>query len=319
MHTQARPFRCLKRTRERTAQSARHALRASLGIADEVCADGRGRVALDVLKERYPDTCRESSWHAAYASAKLLLLTHGGPEPEIGHRWRMGIIQSFRPVERWAAHMAQAVPALIKVTTIPKYLESIPNVGIPDKVDGNYLKGLGFKDTNDRAVIPLFKSLGFLDSAGKPTELYRSYRGASANEAKKVLGGAVKKTYAGLFRTYQDAYRKDDEALANWIRANTEGGADTQRRALNTFKKLRDAATFDDAPAPAVDVTPVNPADNGSASQGDNGSGQVQNLRTKTTPGVTINVTLQIAATNDAKIYDQFFASMKKHLFPDGS
>jgi hypothetical protein len=215
--------------------------------------------------------------------------------------------------------MAEAVPALIKVSIISKYLESIPNVSIPDKVDGNYLKGLGFKDNNDRAVIPLFKALGFLDSAGKPTEVYRSYRGASTDEAKKVLGGAVKKTYSGLFQIYSDAYRKDDEALANWIRANTEGGADTQRRALNTFKKLRDAATFDETPVPAVDVPPVNLADNGSASQGDNGSGQVHNLRTKTTPGVTINVTLQIAATNDAEIYDQFFASMKKHLFPDGS
>ena len=39
----------------------------------------------------------------------------------------------------------------------------------------------------------------------------------------------------------------------------------------------------------------------------------------QTAPNVTINITLQITATNDASIYDKFFASMKKYLFPDES
>ncbi len=174
---------------------------------------------------------------------------------------------------------------MISANAIPRFLANIRMAGVPDKVDANYLKSVGFKNSNDRALIALFKSLGFLDSGGKPTELYRSYRSESADKAKNVLGAAVKKkTYAGLFQTYPDAYRKDDEALTNWIRANTDGGADMQKRALNTFKLLRDAATFDDSPVSAVDVPPVSASDNGNASgngnvpPAGNGSGQVQHL-----------------------------------------
>jgi hypothetical protein len=141
--------------------------------------------------------------------------------------------------------MAQAVPAIIATNAIPRYLESIPKVGVPDKVDPNYLKGLGFKNSNDRALVPLFKSLGFLESGGKPTELYRNYRAAAGDSAKKILGDAVRQCYAGLFGTYSDAQSQDDATLTNWIRANSDSGADGQRRALSTFKALRDASIFD--------------------------------------------------------------------------
>jgi hypothetical protein len=60
-------------------------------------------------------------------------------------------------------------------------------------------------------------------------------------------------------------------------------------------------------------------SENGSARQSSNGSAQVQYVQRQATPEVTINITLQIAPTNDATIYDKFFASMKKHLFPDES
>jgi hypothetical protein len=33
-------------------------------------------------------------------------------------------------------------------------------------------------------------------------------------------------------------------------------------------------------------------------------------------PAININIQLQLQATEDAKVYDNFFAAMKKHLFP---
>ena len=101
------------------------------------------------------------------------------------------------------------------------------------------------------------------------------------------------------------------------MRANTDKGEATQMRALKTFKVLRDAASFDEAAAPSPDTLPINsPIPNG-ASNGQNASGNVHHIRTQTAPDLTINISLQIAATNDASIYDKFFASMKKHLFPN--
>ena len=91
------------------------------------------------------------------------------------------------------------IPAMVTPNAIPRFLDSIRKSGTPGKVDGNYLKSLGFKNSNDGALIPLFKSLGFLDSNGQPTDIYRHYRGASTEEAKLVLGTAIKECYSGLF------------------------------------------------------------------------------------------------------------------------
>lgn len=209
-------------------------------------------------------------------------------------------------------------PALIATYAIPRFLDSIRKTAVPPKVDGNYLKGIGFKSNNDTALIPLFKSLGFLDSSGKPTTVFRQYRGASEGEAKQILGTAVTACYSGLFSVYPDAYRKDDEALTNWLRANTDKGEATQKRALKTFKALRDAASFDETPPTPTEE----PSVNGSAPGSSNGAAAVsaaQHIPIRTGPDISINITLQIAATNDSSIYDKFFSSMRKNLFPDES
>jgi hypothetical protein len=211
------------------------------------------------------------------------------------------------------------VPALIATGAVPRFLDSIRKTGVPPKVDTSYLKGIGFMNNNDRALIPLFKSLGFLDAGGKPTDKFRAYRAAGPEDAKKVLGTAIKACYAGLFEIYPDAYRKDDEALMNWIRANTESGEATQTRALKTFKTLCESAIFDQSKESHIPVSPAAaPMPNGHIQEA-NLPSTIQQVAFRATPEVSINITLQIAASNDASIYDKFFAAMKRHLFPDES
>ena len=142
-----------------------------------------------------------------------------------------------------------SVPAIISNNAIPRYLDVIRKSGIPQKVDGKYLKTLGFKNSNDGALIPLFKSLGFLDRNGQPTDRYREYRAGSSEEAARILAAGIRACYSGLFAVYPDAYRKDEEALANWMRANSDKGEATQTRALKTFRTLSESASFDDAPS----------------------------------------------------------------------
>jgi hypothetical protein len=136
---------------------------------------------------------------------------------------------------------------------IPRFLTHIKTANVPVKVTNVYLKSVGFKSSNDSALIGIFKSLGFLDQAGVPTERWRSYRGDSAT-AKSALGEAIKSAYNGLFGLYPDAYLKDDETVANWVRANSALDQDGVSRAVRTFKVLCSEATFDrPAPSPVVD------------------------------------------------------------------
>ncbi|MBW3021698.1 DUF5343 domain-containing protein, partial [Candidatus Woesearchaeota archaeon] len=70
-------------------------------------------------------------------------------------------------------------PYILKTGSIKKFLEKVPSVGIPDKVTQKLLYSLGFKSTNDRAIIPVLKFLKFVDDAGVPTKRYTSYRDKS--------------------------------------------------------------------------------------------------------------------------------------------
>src|SRR5439155_1978904 len=105
---------------------------------------------------------------------------------------------------------------LIKPSAIKEFLEKIHETGVPAKVSQDYLVSIGFKSKNDRPLIALFKSLGFLDQSGAPTDLYRKYR--EKKQAPKVLAMAIMTTYSDLYATYPDAHRKDSEALADYFR-----------------------------------------------------------------------------------------------------
>jgi hypothetical protein len=66
------------------------------------------------------------------------------------------------------------------MTTTSRYLSSTKNVsaifqkireGIPpDKFNYDHLKAIGFGGSNDRAIVPLLKDLGFLTTDGSPTQ-----------------------------------------------------------------------------------------------------------------------------------------------------
>lgn len=207
------------------------------------------------------------------------------------------------------------VPYIVKTSAIPSFLAHMKSAQVPDKVTQRYLESAGFTSKNERALMGIFKSLGFLSSSGTPTDRWTGYRGA---KGKAVLAQAIRETYSGLFAMYPDAHRKDDEALTNWIRTNTTYSADVVRRAVSTFKTLVEEADFSSDPPVIEDIgdtiqlpTPVAPLVQAPS------PGPRPSSFSTGVPGININVQLELAATDNAEIYDAFFAAMKKHLFGD--
>jgi Family of unknown function (DUF5343) len=192
---------------------------------------------------------------------------------------------------------------------IPRFLAVIQTTGQPDKVDGKYLRSVGFKSGNDNYLPGVFKTIGFLDPQGKPTDMWSAYR--DKDRGKGVLASAIRRGYSELFKTYPDAYRKDNEALRNFFTIHNEKlGESTLALVVATFKRLCDNADFDrsaddgGAPAPAAPhvVPPV-----------------VVTPPTVTTgrfgePSVNINIELHLPPTEDASIYEKLFAALRKHL-----
>ena len=81
---------------------------------------------------------------------------------------------------------------------IKRYLNSVSKVQAimakiiegtaPEKFTTAHLKTIGFGASNDRAMVPLLKDLGFLSTEGVPTKRYHDYRNTA--RSKTVLGEA---------------------------------------------------------------------------------------------------------------------------------
>lgn len=216
--------------------------------------------------------------------------------------------------------MANDLPFTASAPSLIRFLSHMQTSGVPTKLDRTYLKSVGFKSGNDNYIIGVLKRLGFVSATGVPETRWRSYR--DKNIAPKLLAKGITEAYDDLFAIYPDAYRKDEEALRNWVRSVTEYDEVKVGQAVKTFQALAGLADFESLPAganpgapvaaePSVSVahvsTPLVP-DGVPATTPNPGAG---------VPSFNINIELHLPSTADAETYDKFFAAMKKHLFPD--
>jgi hypothetical protein len=201
-------------------------------------------------------------------------------------------------------------PYMTNPASLRRFLEKVQTLGVPKKVTISYLVSLGFKSTNDRPIIPALKFLGFLNGSAEPTETWQKYRPKAS--AGAVLAAAMRSSYSELFDTYPDAERKDTEALRNFFSTHTTVGEATLNMIVRTFKTLCESADFSAA-------APLPPEETGDAGKPEGGKGRsivTLSKQTYSGPAININIQLQLQATEDPKVYDNFFAAMKKHLFP---
>lgn len=202
-------------------------------------------------------------------------------------------------------------PHTKSIKSIPRLFEEIRKVGTPPKVTVSYLKGIGFTSSNDAYLVGLLKGIDFVNSGGTPTDRWKEYRG---HDHKKVMADAVRTGYANLFATYPDADKRDNEAIANLIRQNSDYGADTVARVVGSFRALCGLSDFgpsDEAPHAAAT------AQTGQApSAAPSVNGVAPAVSAAGHPVINLNIQLELPPNADEKFYDAFFEAMKKHLMP---
>jgi len=137
--------------------------------------------------------------------------------------------------------------------------------------------------------------------------------------APYVLGQAIRGAYPDLFAMYPDAYRRDDEALRNFIRANIRDSEGVLSRIVATFKAICDLAKFDQPDAEEeVASFSSNGSSNGAGKDTSSGSTiPISAMPSQSKDGtltLNINIELHLPATQEADVYDKLFASLKRHL-----
>ncbi|MBA2496693.1 MAG: DUF5343 domain-containing protein [Acidimicrobiia bacterium] len=204
-----------------------------------------------------------------------------------------------------------ALPYVLNNGNLSKFLKHIQTAKVPTKLDYSYLEQAGFKGKNDRYLTTFLKALGFTDAAGIPTQRWHDHRNTA--QGPGVIATAIQEAWSGYFDMYADAHARADDDFKNWARdAEPKASEVTVNRSLGSFKTAVKLGDFSSTPAstpasPAVPHAspaappPATPLAPGKVSVG-------------TVGGLTINIELQLPATADAKFFDQFFASMRKHL-----
>ncbi len=101
--------------------------------------------------------------------------------------------------------MAKDYPYMMSNNKIGPVLQKIISAAKTQKLSYDFLKKLGFTSTNDRAIIPLLKRLGFINDEGAPTEYYDRLKDKTTHPF--VLGERIRDFYSDLFSINTDIHK----------------------------------------------------------------------------------------------------------------
>jgi hypothetical protein len=122
----------------------------------------------------------------------------------------------------------------------------------PERFTIQLLKDWGFGSTNDRAFIPLLKSLGFLSADGKPTQRYNDYRDHS--RSKQVMAQALRDGYGDIFLIKENPTGADRSAIEGKFKSFHNASDNVAALMAKTFLgllPLADLSTKTVTPAPS--------------------------------------------------------------------
>lgn len=196
--------------------------------------------------------------------------------------------------------MADRYPYMISNNKIGSILEKIKSAAKPEKFTVEFLKKLGFVSSNDRAVIPLFKALEFLNLDGVPTANYDRLK--VSKDSPYILGERIRTLYDELFQINTQIYKESDEDIKGAF-ARISGKDDaTVNRYTATFKTLCSFAKFDKENKEVENIIKEEKK-------------PIDNLEVnKLNPDFHYNIQIHLPATTDISVYNAIFKSLKENL-----
>ncbi len=189
------------------------------------------------------------------------------------------------------------------------FLNKIPDIGLPEKFQLKNLKSLGYTSSNDERFIPALRFIGFIDTSGTPSSLWKEARGALGPAVAK----GVRSGYAELFSQYNNAHQKDDEALRTFFSVHTGTGKDAVSKMVATFKALCSIANFETShKTSSSEASEVQVNNGGQVTRG--AKAPLHEEVNGSTIPVSLNIQLQLPPDPTGEIYEKFFAAMVKHF-----
>lgn len=204
--------------------------------------------------------------------------------------------------------MTEDYPYMISNNKIKPIIEAIHIAAKPPKFSHEFLKQVGFNSSNDRAVIPLFKRLGFINDNGAPTNYYDDLKDTTKREY--ALGDRIKDLYSDLYAINTKIHSASEAEIKGAMSRVTGKDAGSVSRYYATFKSLCSVAKFESVhseiktggKASSVPVHDVEPKIDAVQAEGHSKA------------GFHYNIQIHLPATTDISVYNAIFKSLKDNL-----
>lgn len=202
--------------------------------------------------------------------------------------------------------------------TSTKNLEPVINAVLtakaPDRFTYKFLEDLGFKSSNDRLYINLFKALGLLDESGSPTERY--YRFLDQGIYKEVLAEGIREAYEDLFNININAQSLSTDEVKNKLRTLTQGQKTEKVISLMamTFSALCSIADWNEKEN-KTKIVEIQTKEEVKSQESKPVEEKIISNSKKEKLELHYDIQIHLPETRDESVYDAIFSSMKKHLF----
>jgi hypothetical protein len=196
-------------------------------------------------------------------------------------------------------------PYTTKPSSLRRLLQEIPKKPRPTKFDKSLLKSWGFANANDYSMIRVLKSVGLLDSANVPSDLYSQYMALDSGAA--ALAEPIRRIYEPLFQASHMPYKESNEKLLNLFNIHSGGGERALDQQLQTFKALCEHTSFENSPRPPQQQFAAS-ANVGSASVGSPQPGAGA-------PVVHVNVHIHLPENKSSRDYEAIIQDIGRYIF----
>lgn len=208
-----------------------------------------------------------------------------------------------------------SLPPFINSTgLIPKIFEKIQLAKVPERYTQDFQGTvLGYGSGSARPFIPFLKRLGFLESDGRPTELYRKFRNADTSGA--AMAEAMRHGFRDIFQRNEFAYDLSDDKLKNLVVEVTgkAPGDGTVTAITGSFKACNQLADFD---APSVE-TSEEVAVPASTAPLERARSLIKHETANAKLSLSYTINLNLPETTDVEVFNAIFSSLKRHLLTD--
>lgn len=200
---------------------------------------------------------------------------------------------------------------LTSTKNLESIINSVINAKAPDRFTNKFLEDLGYKSSNDRLIIGMFKALGLLDDNGQPLQRY--YEFLDQTQTGRIIAIGVEEAYEDLFNLRKDAQNLTNDEVKNKLKTITQGQKSDKILALMamTFRAFCDLADWDAVKTEEPKKVETPPVIKKNEPVKDTGT---KETTPKSDMNLHYNIQIHLPETTNMAVYDAIFQSLKKHL-----